>query len=306
VDAGLTRRERVRLLRQLLQRLSARDDGPTWTPDSISVLFLEFGIDPPDTHDDYWLDVMTRRLSAVDDLTLQEMHETVFELPATSEEPSSPEPDAGGPWRSGLVRLFLSHSARHKEFAADVSEGLASVGVSAFVAHDAMEVTRPWQGQIERALRSAEAFAVLLHPEVTASPWCHQETGWALGRGLPMYAVRIGTDPVGFLGATQWPSAFGSDAQHVVRLIAGWLNSEVALSERVAGGLLASLRLATNYYAAESAAKALDALGTLTPDQWCELDLIFKENSQVGGSVLATRALAPLYGRASRSFPERA
>lgn len=302
---GLKRRDRVRLLRQLVARLIARDDGPIWTPDSISVLFLEFGIDPPDPHDDYWLDVMTRRLSAVDDPTLQEMHDTVFEAPSISVEAPFPELDAGGPWRSGLVRLFLSHSARHKEFAADVSEGLANVGVSAFVAHDAMEVTRPWQGQIERALRSAEAFVVLLHPEVTASPWCQQETGWALGRGLPGYAVRIGMDPVGFLGATQWPSAFGSDAQQVVRLVAGWLNSEVELSDRVAGGLLASLRLAPNYHAAEAAAKALDALGTLTLDQWRELDAIFLENGQVGGSVLATRALGPLYARSSRSFPDR-
>lgn len=303
---ALTRRDRVRLLRQLLERLTVREDERIWTPDSISVLFLEFGIEPPDPDSNHWLDVMTRRLSAVDDSTLQEIHDTVFEPPLTSTEVASPVLDAGGPWRSGLVRLFLSHSARHKEFAADVSEGLASVGVGAFVAHDAMEVTRPWQSQIERALRSAEAFVVLLHPEVTASAWCQQETGWALGRGLPMYAVRIGSDPAGFLGATQWPSAFGSDAQQVVRLIAGWLNSESALSDRVAGGLLASLKVATNYYAAETAAKALDALGTLTPDQWRELDTIFVKNSQVGGSVLATRALSPLYARSSRTFPVRA
>lgn len=80
-----------------------------------------------------------------------------------------------------------------------------------------------------------------------------------------MNAVRIGSDPVGFLGATQWPSAVGGEAQQVVRLIAGGLNSEVALSNRVAGGFLASPRVATHYYAAAAAAKALDALGTLTP-----------------------------------------
>jgi hypothetical protein len=65
------------------------------------------------------------------------------------------------------------------------------------------------------------------------------------------------------------------------------------------------LRVAGNYFDAEEAARALDALGSLSADQWAELDEIFLANDQVGGSVLATRALSPLYNRASRSFPKR-
>lgn len=301
----LSRRERVRLLRRLVELLTARDDSPRWTAESINVLFLEFGLEPADGDDPYWADVMTRRLSAVDDLALQELYGTVFDEPAAGASPGASELDAGGLWRSGMVRLFLSHSARHKAFAGDVAEGLTAVGVSAFVAHDVMEVTRPWQSQIERALRSAEAFAVLLHEEVNASAWCQQEIGWALGRGLPYFVVRMGADPAGFPGATQWPSAYGSDARDVVRHVAGWLNRDEALSARVAGGLLVALREAGSYYAAEAGAKALDSLGTLPGDQLAELDKIVLENDQVGGSVLATRALSPLYARHQRHWPSR-
>lgn len=216
-----------------------------------------------------------------------------------------PTPQTDPPWHNGQIRLFLSHSAIHKPFAGEVSYRLATVGVSAFVAHDAMEVTRPWQAQIEHALNTAEVFAALLHPEVNDSAWCQQEIGWALGRGLPIYLVRIGADPRGFPGGTQWPSAFGQDAQHVARLIAGWLNTQQELGPRVTAGLLAALEGATSYADAEEAARGLDAIGTLTPAQWDHLDAIFVANSQVGGSVLATRALRPLYERAGRSFPDR-
>ena len=209
------------------------------------------------------------------------------------------------PWHDGHVRLFLSHSAAHKAFAAEVAARLLPLGISAFVAHDSMQVTQPWQEQIERALRTAHAFTVLLHPEAKDSEWCQQEIGWALGRDLPFFVIRIGVDPGGFPGRDQWPSGGGQKAQEIARMLAGWLNSHTPLAEQVAGGLLAALRAAGGYIEAGRAGEALDALGDLTPAQWSELDEIFLENDQVHGSVLAQRALRPLYDRAGRSFPSR-
>lgn len=48
----------------------------------------------------------------------------------------------------------------------------AVVGVHGLVAHDTMEIEKPWQSQIEIALRTAEAFVGLVHPAFNGSPWC--------------------------------------------------------------------------------------------------------------------------------------
>jgi hypothetical protein len=49
------------------------------------------------------------------------------------------------------VRLFMSHSARHRELVGKVADELAIVGIHGFVAHNTMTYSRPWQAQIEQA-----------------------------------------------------------------------------------------------------------------------------------------------------------
>jgi TIR domain len=213
-------------------------------------------------------------------------------------------PAHGSPWPDDLVRVFLSHSALHKQFAGEVAQHLREVGVYGFVAHDTMTVSLPWQEQIEEALRTAEALVALIHPEFNNSAWCQQEIGWALGRGIPVFCVRIGHDPQGFPGRTQWPSAYDQKANDVARTINGWLNTQPSLSDRITGGLIKALEEAGNYYDAETAAKALDAIGTLTTAQWEAVDQIVRTNDQIGRSVLALRVLKPFYARVGRDIPK--
>lgn len=213
-------------------------------------------------------------------------------------------PAHGSPWPDDLVRVFLSHSAVHKQFAGEVAQHLREVGVYGFVAHDTMTVSLPWQDQIEDALRTAEVLVALIHPEFNDSAWCQQEIGWALGRGIPVFCIRIGRDPQGFAGRTQWPSAYDQKPDEVARTINGWLNSQPSLSDRITGGLIKALAQAGSYFEGEAAAKGLDAVGTLTSDQWEAVDSIVRTNDQVGGSILARRALSPLYYRADRDLPK--
>jgi hypothetical protein len=213
-------------------------------------------------------------------------------------------PTPASPWPPDLVRLFLSHSALHKQFAGEVAENLRGVGVYGFVAHDTMTVTLPWQDQIEHALTTAEALVVLGHPEVNTSAWCQQEIGWAYGRGIPVLFIRIGADPAGFPGRTQWPSAFGKDPDEVARTITGWLNTQPTLSDRITAGLIKALEVAGSFYDARDAARALNAVGTLTAEQWDAVDQIVRTNDQVGRSIWAHEALTPLYDRAGRAIPQ--
>lgn len=106
-------------------------------------------------------------------------------------------------WRKGMLRLFVSHLAEHCKFAAELQEALLALGISCFIAHNDIEPTRDWQTQIEMALATCDALVALLHQGFHASSWTDQELGFAMGRGVPVFAVRFGEDPYGFIGRFQ-------------------------------------------------------------------------------------------------------
>jgi hypothetical protein len=212
-------------------------------------------------------------------------------------------PAPGSPWPDDLVRVFLSHAALHKDFVGDVAAHLRGFGAYGFVAHETMAFTLPWQGQIEHALATADALVALVHPEVNDSAWCQQEIGWAYGRQIPVLCVRMGATPTGFPSSVQWPSGDDGAPDAVARTIGEWLNKQPALADRIAGGLIKALGRAGNYYDARDAARALDRVGTLTPEQWEAVDRIVRTNDQVGGSIWAREALSPLFARAGREIP---
>ena len=61
----------------------------------------------------------------------------------------------------------------------------------------------PQLTQIETALATCDALVALLLENFHASNWTDQEIGFAMGRGVPVYSVRFGQDPYGFIGRFQ-------------------------------------------------------------------------------------------------------
>lgn len=127
-------------------------------------------------------------------------------------------------WRNGTFRLFLSHVSDHKASVARLKVELERRGVSAFVAHEDVEPSREWQREIETALRSMHALAALITPDFQSSRWTGQEVGWALGRDVPVLAIRLGADPYGFCGKNQ--------------AIPGTLDQPISLARSIVGTLL--------------------------------------------------------------------
>jgi len=76
------------------------------------------------------------------------------------EEKSSPRVEPPF-WRKGMLRLFVSHLAAHREFAGELQQALLDFGVSCFVAHNDIEPTQEWQTQIETALATCDALVAL-------------------------------------------------------------------------------------------------------------------------------------------------
>ena len=111
-----------------------------------------------------------------------------------------------------MFRLFISHLSSEKVFAAELLEAFLRFGISSFVAHNDIEPTLEWQAQIETALSTADSLVALLHPKFHLSNWTDQEIGFAMGRGLPVFAVRFGQDPYGFIGRFQAFAGHGKTA----------------------------------------------------------------------------------------------
>lgn len=106
-------------------------------------------------------------------------------------------------WRNGIYRVFLSHKTEVKREVGELKEALSPYGIASFVAHEDINPTQDWQNEIEAALSTADAFIAILTEGFHDSLWTDQEVGYALARGIPIIALRLGRDPYGFIGKFQ-------------------------------------------------------------------------------------------------------
>ena len=105
-------------------------------------------------------------------------------------------------WDAGL-RVFISHHSSSKEDATQLAELLENRGMSAFVAHLDIEPLSEWEKEMEDRLRTMDVLVALLTEEFKESDWCSQEIGYAVAIGVPIFHVRMGIDPFGFIGRYQ-------------------------------------------------------------------------------------------------------
>jgi hypothetical protein len=127
------------------------------------------------------------------------------EAPEASQSEILDEPTSEGVrlWPGYHYRLFISHHSSHKEVASEIQRVLKKYFVQAFVAHEDIEPTAEWQGEIEYSLRTCHSLCALLTPSFHGSLWTDQEIGFVMGRQLLIIPVWLGADPYGFLGKIQ-------------------------------------------------------------------------------------------------------
>lgn len=107
-------------------------------------------------------------------------------------------------WRgTKAFRLFISHVSKDKQIATRLKGALATYDVAGFVAHEDIHPTLAWQDEIERALVTMDALIAVHTVGFSASMWCQQEVGFALGRGTKVISFKMGEDPTGFIGKHQ-------------------------------------------------------------------------------------------------------
>jgi hypothetical protein len=100
-------------------------------------------------------------------------------------------------------RLFISHIAIHKARAIHLKGCLTEYGIDGFVAHEDIEPTVEWQSEIEKALRTMDAFLAIHTVGFAKSIWTQQEVGYAVWRGVKIISLQMGEDPTGFISKHQ-------------------------------------------------------------------------------------------------------
>jgi hypothetical protein len=192
-------------------------------------------------------------------------------------------------WGNEGYRLFLSHKAEVKKDAADLKERLAPFGISCFVAHEDIHPTKEWQDEIENALLSMDAFAALMTDKFHNSLWTDQEVGFAVARGVPIIALKLGLDPYGFIGKFQALSC-GWDEAHVnlARLL--------MVHPRMLDSYVAALPGCSGFDHGNTLSQMLPEIENLTASQTEKMILAYNENSQLRGSYGFNGNLPSRYG----------
>jgi len=97
----------------------------------------------------------------------------------------------------------MSYKHEDREMAGEFKLNLELFGFSVFLAHEDIEASKDWPEVILHELRSTDVFIPLLTSRYKESQYTDQETGVAIGRGLPIIPLKVDIDPYGFLDKTQ-------------------------------------------------------------------------------------------------------
>jgi len=187
-------------------------------------------------------------------------------------------------WRKRMLRLFISHLSAEKAFAAELQEALLHYGISGFVAHNDIEPTVEWQGQIETALATADSLVALLHPTFQKSDWTDQEIGFAMGRGLPVFAVKFGQDPYGFIGRFQAFAGSGKPVEAIAKELFETYRKNKQTQKRMAEVLVNLFEDSGSFTAAKTRIGYLEGLEYWDTGFVPRLEAMVESNSQISGS----------------------
>ena len=271
----LTPSDRVRIISEIGRRLGTSE----WT--LIDLTLRQFGLPwtddwRGDSRDNY---VMSMIQDGPDDVLLSLGRHLDYEF--TTSRPST-EPTC---WRSDYFRLFISHLAEHRRFAANVQKELLAFGVSSFVAHNDIRPTREWQDEIEAALATCDGMLALLHPGFHESKWADQEIGYAMGRQVLIVTARLGTDPYGFIGKFQSINGDGKNAVALAEELFDILREHEMTRVRIAEAVAALFCQSDSFAEARNNMKLLERTNYWNASLSDRVRSASESNRQLGDAV---------------------
>lgn len=106
-------------------------------------------------------------------------------------------------WRIPM-QAFMSYQTADRAAAARAAELLGGLGISPFMAHENIEVSKEWRDELLVQIEKSELFVPILSANYFKSVWCVQEFGIAASRKKTVIPLSIdGSIPQGFLSPFQ-------------------------------------------------------------------------------------------------------
>lgn len=217
---------------------------------------------------------LVEMLSGADDDSLRELaaHCDGDDDAATAELPY---------WKPGKLRVFLSHLSAKKEKASELQTALEANGMCSFVAHKDIHPTAEWQAEIETALQTCDLLIALVYPKFHDSDWCDQEIGWALGRGIPVFTIRLGSDPKGFVSRFQAFTGNGKTAEAIGEEILDAAITHKVLQEKIAEAIVTMFVESAHFHEAKSRIAKLEKLNYWDTSFSKRIKKAVKENYEI-------------------------
>lgn len=188
-------------------------------------------------------------------------------------------------WGKGAPKCFLSHKAESKVLAKELKEELRTWGTAAFVAHEDIEPTTIWQLAIERALLTMDVFIGILTAGFAESVWTNQEVGAAVGRRIPVLAVKVDEDPRGFIARSQAIAGGGRTPAEIARAIISSMSGFPELTYPLQVGLVTQWEAVRTFEEGIRVMRLLDACKTVPPDLLERIESAYDANDQLHKSV---------------------
>lgn len=222
---------------------------------------------------------------------------TSFRSQPSPGRPSRAAPEIDRLWATGQFRLFLSHVSGCQESAHALKASLVRFSIAAFVAHEDVAPTLPWQDEIERALSSMDALAALVTPGFRTSGWCDQEVGFALGSGRLVVPIRLGADPHGFIGRHQGVQGMGKTSDQLAESLFGVLLNREQSSRRLVDVLTTRVEEAQSWSTSKETLSLLEKASRLDEATLVRLERAVESNPEVAEAFGVPRRIEMLCRR---------
>ena len=278
--------QRVILMKQIAPRLSAEDFS------LIDLTLQQFGLPWSDTWNDTKQSYVLQMIKDAPDQILIDLASHV----GVPFEPIEPRV-APAFWQPAMFRVFLSHLAVHRALAGQLQESLLKFGITTFVAHNDIEPTVEWLTQIETALATCESLVAMMHPTFHTSSWTDQEIGYAMGRGVPTFAIRYGQDPYGFIGRFQAFTAAEKSTDVLASELFTAYRKHKQTQRRMADILVTRFEQSISFADAKTKISHLEDLEVWDPSFAARLKAADESNSQINGSWGVSDRVKKLIGR---------
>jgi len=132
------------------------------------------------------------------------------------------------------LKIFISHISKDKDKATRLKTCLSVYAMDGFVAHQDIHPTLEWQVEIERALRSMDAFIAIHTKGFSESIWTQQEIGFAVARDVKIISLKMGEDPTGFISKHQALARRNRTAEEIAKEVDAILADDARTADKLA------------------------------------------------------------------------